>query len=768
MRMRGFTMLFAAALLCAPPAARAQTDDARPRAESVRAGETLREIRIRGNRRIEDETIASYMKLAVGDRIDPALVNESLKSLFDTGLFADVTLARDGGVLTVEVVENPVINRLAFEGNERIEDDALEGEVQLRPRTVYTRTRVQTDVARILEVYRRSGRFAASVEPTVIQLEQNRVDLVFEIDEGPLTNVESIVFVGNEYFSDGELRDVIQTREARWWRFFATTDTYDGDRLSFDRELLRRHYLQEGFADFRVISATAELAPDRSAFFINFVLSEGERYRFGAVDVASDLPELDVESLRPLVTTEEGDWYDNREVEDTILALTDEVGERGYAFVEVEPQVTRSREDRSIAVTYRVGEGPRVYVGRIDITGNARTLDRVIRRNVRLAEGDAFNAAKIRRSRTLIQNLRFFSRVDIDESPGDAPDRIVLTIDVEEEATGEVTFGGGYSTNDGPSGQIGIRERNLLGRGQDLSLEFVLSGVSQNIDLRFTEPYFLNRDFAAGFDLFRRVREFRNSNFDREDLGFSLRGSYPVSEYLRHLVSYTLAQEEIVPLTGASATVRSHAGDRLISRIDQTLLYDRRETLINRVIDGWFVRYSTGFTGLIGDAEWLRQTLTGGYHVPFWEDWMVSALAETGHIFAWGDAPIEISDRFFLGGTSFRGFDIGGVGPRDIATDTALGGNLLYKGTVEMEFPIGLPNELGIKGRLFSIAGSVSDVDVDDETAIHKSGGVRASVGFGVSWGSPFGPIRLDFATALRKEPFDRTETLSFGFGTIF
>lgn len=729
---------------------------------------TVGGIRIQGNQRIENETVLSYMKIAVGDRFDAERVNDSLKSLFETGLFADVAMARDGDVLVVEVVENPVINRLAFEGNQRIDDELLQGEVQLRPRTVYTRTRVQTDVARVLEVYRRSGRFAATVEPKVVQLEQNRVDLIFEIEEGPLTNVHSIVFIGNSQFSDGTLREVIQTREARWWRFFATADTYDGDRLSFDRELLRRFYLEKGFADFRVVSAVAELKPDRSAFYVTFVVSEGERYRFGAVDIENELPGLDVDEMRELVETGEGEWYDNRLVEETVQALTGEVGDRGHAFIDIEPRVTRSREDRTVAVTYRIAEGPRIYVQRIDITGNARTLDRVIRRNVRLAEGDAFNAAKIRRSRTLIQNLRFFSRVDINDSPGDSPDEIVLTIDVEEEATGELTFGGGYSSNDGPSAQVGIRERNLLGRGQDLALEFRISGLSQDIDLSFTEPYFLNRDFAAGFDVFNRSREYRNSNFERDDLGFALRGSYPVTEYLRHLVSYTLAEEEVVAQSDASQTVREQAGERLISRFDQTLLYDRRETLPGgAVTGGWFVRYSTGVTGLIGDREWLRQTLSGGYYVPFWDGWVLSALGEAGHIFSYAGDDIEISDRFFLGGTGFRGFDIGGIGPRDTATNTALGGNLLYKGTLEVELPIGLPNELGIKGRVFSIIGSIAEVDVD-RPEIVDSGSPRASVGFGVSWGSPLGPIRIDFAFAVLKEPYDETETLSFGFGAVF
>ncbi len=733
----------------------------------AQTGGPIRDIRVEGNQRIENETILSYMQINVGDRFDAAQINASLKSLFDSGLFADVSLVRDGGALVVRVVENPVINRLAFEGNDRIDDDVLRGEVQLRPRVVYTRTRVQADVARVIEVYRRSGRFAATVEPKIVQLEQNRVDLIFEIDEGPLTNVRNIVFIGNSHFSDGALRDVIQTKEARWWRFFSTTDTYDGDRLTFDRELLRRFYLREGFADFRVVSAVAELTPDRSAFFVTFIVDEGERYRFGDVDLASELPGLDAELYRSEITTDPGDWYDSEEVEETILELTEQINAEGFAFVDVQPQITRSREDMTIAVLYRIVEGPRVYVKRIDITGNVRTLDRVIRRNVRLAEGDAFNPAKLSRSRTLIENLQYFSRVEINDSPGDSPDEVLINIDVEEMATGEVTFGGGYSTSEGPSGQIAVRERNLLGRGQELALQFLISGVSQNIDLSFTEPYFLNRDFAAGFDLFHRTREYQNSNFDREDLGFSLRGSYPVSEYLRHSVRYTLAEEEIIPFFGASSAIREYGGKRLLSQIDQALLYDRREFVSGAVTGGYFARYALGVTGLIGDLEWIRQTLSGGYYLPVGNDWVLSALAEVGHIFSYAGDPIAISDRFFLGGNSFRGFAVAGVGPRDRVTQDALGGNMLYKGTVEAEFPIGLPNELGIRGRIFAIAGTVTDVDTEGSNIVDIAS-PRASAGVGISWTSPFGPIRLDFSTALRKESFDETEAINFGFGTFF
>lgn len=736
-------------------------------AQETGVSDVITEIRVDGNQRIEDATVISYMKTVVGDRFEAGRINDSLKSLFETGLFADVNLTREGGTLVVSVVENPIINRLAFEGNKRIEDDVLQGEVQLRPRTVYTRTRVQTDVARILELYRRSGRFAATVEPKVIQLEQNRVDLVFEVNEGPLTGVQRIVFIGNENFSDSTLREAIQTRQTRWWRFFSTSDSYDPDRLSFDRELLRRFYQKEGFADFRVISAVAELTPDRSAFFITFTVEEGDRYRFGTIDMVNELPEFDMETVEGQVTTDEGDWYNAEEVEENIQDLTDEIGSQGFAFVDIEPQIVRRREEKAIDVTYRITEGDRIYVQRIDITGNVRTLDRVIRRNIRLAEGDAFNSARLRRSQTVIQNLGFFSRVDINDQPGDAPDQVIVNVDVEEQSTGEVTFGGGFSTTDGPTGSVGIRERNLLGRGQDLSLQFIISAVTQDLDLAFTEPYFLNRDFAAGFDVFRREREFQNSSFDSRDLGLSLRGAYPLSEYLSQSVRYTISQEEILPSSDAPQSIIDQEGEVLISRVDQTLLYDRRNN-ITQPTDGYFGSYSLAFAGLGGDKKFVSQTLGAGYYYSFWDDWTVSSLGEAGYIFSFDDDdPILISDRFFLGGNSFRGFAVGGLGPRDTVADTALGGELLYKGTLELAFPIGLPNELGVKGRIFSIAGTLRRIDTTNAAAV-DTGSVRVSVGVGVSWASPFGPVRLDLAKAVRKEGFDETEILSFGFGSFF
>jgi outer membrane protein insertion porin family len=438
------------------------------------------------------------MTVAPGEPFDPAKLDQSLKNLFATGLFDDVSLRREGDVLVVAVVENPIINRIAFEGNSRLDDDTLSNEVQLRPRVVYTRSRVQNAVGRILELYRRNGRFAATVEPKVIELPQNRVDLVFEINEGPLTDVSRIVFIGNHAFSQKERRGVIQTKEAAWWRFLTSDDTYDPDRLAFDQELLRRFYLARGYADFNVGSAIAELTPDGRKFVITFTVDEGERYNFGTVGIESHLRDLEPERLRDLLETESGDVYNADEVESSVVAVTEEIGKLGYAFVDVEPVPQKQEAEHTIDLNYVINEGPRVYIERIDITGNLRTLDRVIRREFRVDEGDAFNTALLRRSPQRIENLGFFERVEMNSRPGSSPDKTNIEVAVAERATGELSFGAGFSTSDGPLGDIRLTERNLLGRGQSVRAQLTKSARTQQQDLIDNQTLLYVRDRAGG------------------------------------------------------------------------------------------------------------------------------------------------------------------------------------------------------------------------------------------------------------------------------
>lgn len=737
------------------------------RSVPVRPGlPVVAEIVVEGTQRIEPETVRSYMLIKEGDPLDPDRVNQSLKGLYSTGLFADVTLRREGDVLFVKVVENPIINRIAFEGDKELEEELLRNEVQLRPRIVYTRTRVQGDVKRILDLYRRTGRFAAAVEPKVVLLPQNRVDLIFEIDEGPTTGIRRISFIGNREFSDRALREIIQTAETRWYRFLSSDDTYDPDRLTFDRELLRRHYLRNGYADFRVVSAIAELTPDRKDFFITFTIEEGDRYTFNNLTIESKIKDVKPAALQPVVEIEKEEWYDSEAVDDTVLALSNAVGDLGFAFVAVLPNVKRDRKSKKIDIHFVIQEGPRVFIERIDIGGNVRTLDKVIRREFQVVEGDAFNSTKLRRSRTRIQNLGYFSRVDVNNVPGSEADKTIIKVDVAEQSTGELSVGAGFSSQNGPLVDLRIRERNLLGKGQDLRASITVAAERQNFDVGFTEPYFLDKQLSFGVDGFHTASS-NVSEFESISTGAGLRLGYGLAENWRHRLRYTFRRDEITDVDDeASIFIQNEEGTDFVSVVGQDLTYDRRNSSIEPT-EGFILRLSNDVAGLGGDIAFLKSRLNGAVYYGIATDWVLSSRAEAGYVFGLGDDDVRISDRFFLGGDKLRGFDNGGVGPRDTKTDDALGGKIVYSGTVEMTFPLGLPKQFGVNGAVFTDAGSLTDLDFDDPV-IEDTASIRWSVGFGIAWRSPFGPVRLDFAVPILKEDFDETENIRFNFGTRF
>jgi len=727
----------------------------------------LTEIRIEGTQRIEPDTVRSYVPIRTGQKITPKAMDKALKKLFAAGLFADVIVRREGSAIVVRVVENPIINRIVFEGNKRVTKETLEDEVKLKSRIVYTRSKVQNDVQRLIDVYRRSGRFAARVEAKVIQLPQNRVDLIFEITEGPITEIRSISFVGNVKFSDRDLRSVIRTKESAWYRFLTADDAYDPDRLTFDRELLRRLYLSKGYADFRVVSAVAELAPNRKGFFITFTIEEGERYRFGKIDVAAKLRDLTSDQLKGHTKIKNGDWYNADEVENVVLKLTDVVGTLGYAFVDIRPRVKRNKKERVIDITFRVREGPRVFVERIDITGNLRTIDSVIRREMVLVEGDAFNASMMRRARKRIRNLGFFEKVDVKNVAGSRPDKTTLQVKVRERSTGEISFGAGISSSAGLLGNVGIRERNLLGKGQDLLLKTTVAAESSQIDLQYTEPYLLDRKLTGGIDLFRTTQDLQDeSSFERASLGTGLRLGFEYSDNFLQRLQYRISREEVTNVAAtASLAIREQQGAAVKSEISQILTYDNRD---DRFLPtkGVVARLNTDLSGLGGSVKYIRTKVKATKFFPIIEQFIGSIGGSAGYIIGLGE-DVRIVDRFFLGGHSVRGFAAAGAGPRDVTTDDAVGGKFVYTGSAQLTFPLGLPNEFGVRGRLFSDFGSLSKSESTLAT-ISDDKSLRASVGFGISWKSPFGPLIIDFSKVLRKKSFDKTEAVKFDFGTRF
>ncbi|TPG61422.1 outer membrane protein assembly factor BamA [Roseomonas nepalensis] len=748
---------------------------ARPAARASRfAPGTVQAIDVQGNQRIEAETIRSYMLLQPGDAFEEDRLDRSLRTLYATGLFRDVRVSRQGERILVQVEENPIVSRVAFEGNSKLSDDVLRNAVQLRARSVFTPQAAQADRSRVLDLYASRGRLSATVEPKIIRLDQNRVDVVFEVNEGEVALVSRINFVGNRSYSDSRLKEIVATREAAWYRPFSSSDTYDPERLNFDRELLRRFYLRQGFADVNVTASTAELTPDRTGFFVTYVVEEGRRYRFGKVETTSSLRNVTADQLRPEVTISSGDQYDGEAVERIAETMSDRANALGAPFVEVTPRIVRNAEAGTVDITFEVKEGNRLYVERIDVTGNVRTQDRVIRRELRLAEGDAFNAAQVRRSRQRIRDLGYFSDATINTSPGSAPDRVILGTNVTERATGEVSLGGGYSTDAGALADVGLRERNLLGTGVDARINGVLAQRRSQLDLSVTDPSFLDRNLAVGADVFYINRDLTSySGYRERRYGFALRAGYEYNEFLRQSFSYTLSQRNIYDIVaGASRYIQEQRGETLLSQVGQTLTYDRRDSRLDPRT-GYLIRLGTDVAGLGGDVSYVRGRVDGAYYIPFERllgdpNYVLALLGSVGYLAPFGGKDERIVDRFFLGGENLRGFRTAGAGPRDVASVSrdSLGGRFLYTQTTEFRFPLPIPDEIGITGRAFvdvgGLSGSSSGVGVVDESS------PRVGAGVGVSWRSPFGLINLDFGKAVVKKSYDETQIFRFGFGTRF
>jgi outer membrane protein insertion porin family len=758
---------------------------------SAHAQGVIQNIRVEGNKRVEPETVRSYLTFTAGDAYDPAQIDESLKALFATGLFQDVRIRREGSTVVIVVQENPIVARVAFEGNREVEDDTLAPEVQLKARAVYTRARVQADVQRILDVYRRQGYYAAAVNPKIINLDNNRIDVVFEINEGPTTKIRAIHFIGNEAFSDSQLRFVISTTQTNLLSFLKNTNIYDPDRLSLDRELLRQFYLKNGYADARIVSATADLDRDGRGFFITFTISEGERYRFGAIDVESALPSLNVDALRGSILTRTGRVYNVEKVEKTIEALTISVSQQGYAFGQVRPRFERDEATHTMGIVYVIEEGPRIYIERINIVGNFRTEDKVIRRQFRLAEGDAYNRLLVEAARKRLRGLGFFKTVDIDTDPGSAPDRVVLTVKVQEQPTGELSFGAGYSTSEGVIGDVSITERNLMGKGQYVRLGFSGSLERAQVDFSFTEPQFLDRNLAAGFDAFYKTVDFTDvASFSERDAGGDVRLGFPIADNTQLGLRYKFENEDIFNVSSnASLAVKQSEGQVNVSSVGYTVAYDTRN-LPQSPTTGIFASFSQDFAGVGGDVNYLRSVVDARGYYPITNKITLVGRAQAGDILGWGGQDVRLTDLFFKGGETVRGFQRAGFGPRDACenpingdrlphTDCsrdALGGQMFWATTAEVRFPFPfIPDNLGMQGAVFVDAGSLWDPSQLALNAVNEEGSfifdssqVRLSTGFSIIWQSPLGPLRADIAQALLKADFDRTELFRFGASTNF
>ncbi|MEQ6334551.1 outer membrane protein assembly factor BamA [Sphingobium sp. MK2] len=729
---------------------------------------TISSITVTGTQRLESGTVLSYTKLRVGQPYSQESLDQGLRDLYETELFADVQIRNDNGALTVEVKENPVINRIVLEGNKRLKDDKIRPEIKLAPRQIYTRSKVRADVARIVELYRRQGRFAATIEPKLVQLDQNRVDIVYEISEGPKSKVRQINIIGNEKFKDGALRSQMVTKQSRWFRLFSSGTSYDPDRLAYDQQKLRQYYLTEGYADFRVISAVAELTPDKQDFIITYVVEEGDRYKFGDVKVESDIRDLSGDGLTKRLPMKKGDWYNAKQVEDTVDTLSETAGLFGYAFADVSPDFNRDKDTLTMGIDFRIANAPRVYVERVDINGNTLTQDKVVRREFRLAEGDAFNSFLVKRSKDRINSLGYFQeKLDVEQKPGSAPDRIVLETNVQEKSTGELSLSAGFSSLERFIVSASITQRNFRGKGQELRTSVNYSAYSKSIELGFTEPYFMDKNIALGGDIYRRdlnsfrylTNQTRDTTYQNTSTGFQLRAGVPITEYMSLALRYqlnfddtTLDEGTYYSDTNGDGTIECDPllagrylcdaiGKRTTSSLGYSLIYDTRDNRI-RPTRGHNVVLSQDFAGLGGNVKYIKTRINGSKFFPLGGGFIFSVSGEGGYIHslegerrdATGNLveKVRLVDRFFLGEPQFRGFDIRGVGPRVIRrfynatvtdgtvtgvettgrnnrTDDALGGKIYYLTRAEIEIPLGSgAREMGLRPSIFMDAGAVA------------------------------------------------------------
>ncbi|MCW2078509.1 UNVERIFIED_ORG: outer membrane protein insertion porin family [Bradyrhizobium japonicum] len=812
--------------------------------------QTVQSISVEGNRRVEVETIRSYFKPGPGGRLDQGAIDDGLKALIETGLFQDVKINRGaGGQIVVSVVENPVIGRIAFEGNKKIKDEQLGTEVQSKARGTFSRAMVQSDTLRIAEIYRRSGRYDVRVTPEVIEQPNNRVDLIFTIEEGAKTGVKSIEFVGNVAFSSYRLRDVIKTRESNLLSFLASGDIYDPDRVEADRDLIRRFYLKNGFADVQVVAALTEYDPEKKGFNVTFKIEEGAQYRVGALDFRSSIPNFDPNSMRAYSRVNVGSLYNVESVEKSVEEMQIEASRRGYAFAVVRPGGDRNFEAHTVSVVFNIDEGPRTYIERINLRGNTRTRDYVIRREFDISEGDAYNRALVDRAERRLKNLDYFKSVKITTEPGSSSDRVILIVDMEEKSTGDFSISGGYSTTDGALAEVSVSERNLLGRGLFAKASVTYGQYARGYSLSFVEPYLLDYRVALGLDLYQREQKSNSYiSYGTKTLGFSPRLGFSLREDLALQLRYSIYRQEITlpyylancnnvqtlpdgspnpafnpspafaNATGlslastnglgcysdgeASLPVRKELanGKTLTSALGYSLSYNTLDNNKNPT-DGLLVDFRQDFAGVGGDVTYLKSVIDAKYYTPLVSDIVAVARLQSGILTKMG-SDLRMLDHFQMGPNLVRGFAPNGIGPRDLnpfGTQDALGGTKYWGASMELQMPFWfLPKEVGLKGAVYADAGGLYDYQgpttwsATGETTTTRNSNcipstinpatagtctglvyddskvIRSSVGVGLIWQSPFGPLRFDYAVPLSKGKYDRTQEFRFGGGTSF
>ena len=724
----------------------------------------ISEIRVDGNRRVAFGTVQSYLPVRVGDLTTPGSLSNALTRLYDTNLFQDIKMDMDGSVLIVRVVENPIINRVNIEGNDAISDDRLLEVIDVQPRRVYNR-KVAIDATRqLIDVYRAGGRFAAVIEPKIIQLDENRVDLVFEVNEGPLIKINSIAFSGNKSFSDTALRQAIASREARWWAFLASNDKYDEGRLDYDVRLLRQFYLARGYADITVDRVRGGLLPDRSGFAITFLVNEGVRYQVGTVSVASAISGVDTDELQQIIEFGDDKWYDVRALEQGLLDISNRLGSFGYAFVNVTPEIKTNPETATLDIAITIDKARRNFVERIEFVDNVRTMDRVIRREFEIVEGDAYNQLKIDRSVRNVRNLGYFRDVKVATLQGSSPEQTITRVTVEEQSTGDFSMGIGYSSLDKSTVSLGINERNFLGSGRRASASISTSGTETNFNLGLTEPYLLGRNLTGSFDIFNTRTKSDATTINQKGLKFGV--GFSAARDVFHRLNYELSQSKTTVASTTATSITGEAGrTRLRSSLKYVLSKDTRDNRFDPN-EGYFLEMDETLAGFGGDVKFLRTKLSAAYYKPLlFKSVILGVSGKLGYVTGLGDNVTQ-SQRFNLGGRDVRGFGSGGIGPRDTGSSDAVGGNKMYAGSLEVVSSLGLVKDTGIRWTVFTDFGSLWGTDYPSGVTKPNAADMRISAGVGIFWSTAIGPLSFSWAKPLSKMAHDTPKTFQFNIGT--
>jgi outer membrane protein insertion porin family len=752
---------------------------------STYAADKVEKIIVEGNKRVESSTIENYLNIKPGEEATTARQEASIHSLYNTSLFDDVKINYSSGVLKVIVQETPLIIKVVVKGNSKIGTKNINKEILTKSGRSLKNKEIEHDVAKITEMYKKLGRFAVTVRSEIEKLKNNRAKVIFYVSEGPKTSVRKIHFVGNDHYSSNHLKSIILTKEKAWYKFLSSDDTYDPDRMEYDQVLISQFYQSMGYADFRILSSNAELAPTKDYFILTYAFDEGKKYNFGTVEIQNNIPDIKTAYIKRLVNIRKGRLYSTKAIEQVEDKVAEWLGNRGYPQVNVYHVLEKDAKTHKANIKFIIDPAEKVYVGKIDIHGNLKTHDKVIRREFRIAEGDIFNRSYIERADRNLRNLNYFEKVKIKTNPTNEPTRYDLDVDVQEKSTTSIGLEAGYNTSSGPFGRVSFDDRNLLGTGKYFNTSLQVAKRNTAYSVGITNPYFMDKDISLGTSLFyTHVGSGHASQFFGESNSYTLntKGArmslgYDLADDLQHNVFYTIKRDYLtVAETQHSIMIREQIGKFTTSAVGQTITLNMADNLYAPKT-GYILSGTQEYAGVGGNNIYLKHEASIANYISFSENKVTLKLAgEAGNIHGLKKRTIRITDRFNLGDQSLRGFGARGIGPREKTTGEGVGGKKYYSATAELQFPFpGTPEEFGLAGAVFTDVGGVWGVDIPKSSEklytkknIHDSNAARISYGFGIVWNTRMAPIRLYYAFRLRKLKYDEVQPWTVSMSAAF